>query len=96
MRRTPVGAREVQRDLGLSSPSVAWHHLEKLRELGLLRKNARGEYTLAKIALILSAVGVIAASIGVILAAVTMREIGKVAREIGRTAGEIGKASRER
>jgi DNA-binding transcriptional ArsR family regulator len=44
----PVGVREVQRDLGLSSPSVAWHHLEKLRELGLLRKNIEGEYSLAK------------------------------------------------
>ncbi|HYR04427.1 MAG TPA: hypothetical protein VEO75_03480, partial [Nitrososphaerales archaeon] len=26
----PVGVREVQRELGFSSPSVAYHHIEKL------------------------------------------------------------------
>jgi len=39
-----VGVREVQRGLNLSSPSVASHHLEKLMRLGLLNKNATGEY----------------------------------------------------
>ena len=41
-----VGVREVQRSLGLSSPSVAAHHLEKLLSLGLVEKTARGEYLL--------------------------------------------------
>ncbi len=42
-----LGAREVQRALGFSSPSVAFHHLEKLHRLNLLNKSATGEYTLA-------------------------------------------------
>jgi len=44
----PIGVREVQRDLGFSSPSVAWHHLEKLKDLELLQKTAEGEYVLSK------------------------------------------------
>ena len=40
-----VGVREVQRSLGLSSPSVAAHHLEKLLSLGLVEKSVRGEYS---------------------------------------------------
>jgi DNA-binding transcriptional ArsR family regulator len=40
-----VGVREVQRSLGLSSPSVAAHHLDKLLSLGLVEKNLRGEYS---------------------------------------------------
>jgi hypothetical protein len=43
---TGVGVREVQRSLGLSSPSVAAHHLEKLLSLGLVEKTSRGEYFL--------------------------------------------------
>lgn len=43
---TSVGVREVQRALGLSSPSVASHHLEKLLSLGLAEKTIRGEYLL--------------------------------------------------
>jgi DNA-binding transcriptional ArsR family regulator len=39
-----VGVREVQRSLGLSSPSVAAHHLDKLLSLGLVEKTVRGEY----------------------------------------------------
>jgi predicted DNA-binding transcriptional regulator len=39
-----VGVREIQRALKLSSPSVALHHLEKLEDLGLVRKKATGEY----------------------------------------------------
>lgn len=42
-----VGVRQVQRALGFSSPTLALYHLEKLRELGLVRKES-GEYVLAK------------------------------------------------
>jgi len=45
---TPVGVREIQRALGLSSPSVAAHHLDKLLSLGLVERNMRGEYFLAR------------------------------------------------
>ena len=45
-RKETVGVRPVQRALGLSSPSVALHHLEKLRSLGLLDKDKTGEYRL--------------------------------------------------
>jgi predicted DNA-binding transcriptional regulator len=41
-----VGIREVQRALGLSSPSIAVHHLEKLQDLGLITKKMTGEYVL--------------------------------------------------
>lgn len=47
MLRTPgshVGVREIQRQLHLSSPSVASHHLEKLVSLGLVDKSRIGEY----------------------------------------------------
>ena len=44
----PVGVRELQRSLGLSSPSVAYHHLDKLTRLGLIEKNQYGEYTIVK------------------------------------------------
>lgn len=37
-----VGVREVQRALGFKSPSTARHHLERLSELGLVRKSSRG------------------------------------------------------
>ena len=43
-----VGVREIQRSLGLSSPSVAAHHLEKLLSLGLVEKSVTGEYFLAQ------------------------------------------------
>ena len=43
---TSIGVREVQRSLGLSSPSVAAHHLDKLLSLGLAKKTIRGEYVL--------------------------------------------------
>jgi len=43
----PISAREVQRALHLSSPSVAHHHLEQLRELGLVQKQSSdGHYSL--------------------------------------------------
>ncbi|MFW9883456.1 MAG: hypothetical protein ACFFEX_03620 [Candidatus Thorarchaeota archaeon] len=41
---TPLTAREVQRGTELSSPSLSLHHLEKLRQFGLVEKNAHGEY----------------------------------------------------
>jgi DNA-binding transcriptional ArsR family regulator len=42
-----MSVREVQRALRFSSPSVASHHLEQLRELGLVRKeDVGGNYSL--------------------------------------------------
>ncbi|HUI23135.1 MAG TPA: hypothetical protein VLY82_01945 [Nitrososphaerales archaeon] len=43
-----VGVREVQKALGFSSPSVAFHHLDKLVELGVLEKDQYERYVLAK------------------------------------------------
>jgi predicted transcriptional regulator len=40
----PMSVREVQRSLHFSSPSVAQHHLEQLRELGLVQKQDIGGY----------------------------------------------------
>ncbi len=40
------GIREIQRALSLSSPSVAVHHLDKLQDLGLVRKKPTGDYVL--------------------------------------------------
>ena len=40
----PVGPREVMRGVNLSSPSVAYWHLQKLENAGLLQKNKTGEY----------------------------------------------------
>jgi len=43
----PMTIREVQRMLHFSSPSVAQHHLEQLRELGLVTKqDVGGNYSL--------------------------------------------------
>lgn len=42
-----MSVREVQRALHFSSPSVANHHLERLRDLGLVEKRGRGgDYSL--------------------------------------------------
>lgn len=38
----PLSIREVQRMLDLSSPGVAYHHLERLRRLGLVEKDTDG------------------------------------------------------
>ena len=43
-KRSPIGVRELQRALGFSSPSVAHHHLEKLKEIGLVAKDDAGRY----------------------------------------------------
>lgn len=42
----PMSVREVQRALHFSSPSVANHHLEQLRELGLVEKQDIGGHYL--------------------------------------------------
>jgi DNA-binding transcriptional ArsR family regulator len=39
---SPMSVREVQRILHFSSPSVAHHHLEQLRDLGLVEKQEIG------------------------------------------------------
>jgi DNA-binding transcriptional ArsR family regulator len=44
----PVGPRDVMRSLDLGSPSVAYRHLQKLEDAGLLMKNEYGEYFLKK------------------------------------------------
>ncbi len=42
----PVGTRDVTRGANLSSPSVAFRHLQKLEALGLIERNEYGDYTL--------------------------------------------------
>tara|TARA_B100001971_G_scaffold181668_1_gene178498 strand:- start:1307 stop:1756 length:450 start_codon:yes stop_codon:yes gene_type:complete len=42
-----VGVREIQRELGMSSPSVASHHLDKLRDLGIVDQDSYGRYFLS-------------------------------------------------
>jgi hypothetical protein len=44
----PVGPRDVLRGVHLNSPSVAYRHLQKLEDAGLLVKNNYGEYFLEK------------------------------------------------
>ncbi len=43
-----MGVREIQKALGFSSPSVAFHHLDKLVELGVVEKDQYDRYILAK------------------------------------------------
>jgi DNA-binding transcriptional ArsR family regulator len=43
-----AGVREVQKELGFSSPSVAFHHLDKLLGLGVVEKDEYDRYVLAK------------------------------------------------
>lgn len=40
----PMSARKVQKALHFSSPSVAQHHLEQLREMGLVQKQEVGSH----------------------------------------------------
>ncbi len=42
----PVGTRDVTRGACLSSTSVAHRHLQKLEDLGLIKKNSYGDYIL--------------------------------------------------
>lgn len=46
----PVGLRQVQRALKLSSPSVAAYHLAKLEDAGLVKRE-QGDYTVSKLIL---------------------------------------------
>lgn len=41
-QRKPIGVREVQRALKLSSPALAAYHLDKLEEAGLLKQTPDG------------------------------------------------------
>jgi len=41
-RNKPVGIRETQRALGFSSPTLALYHLEKLKDLGLIKQTPEG------------------------------------------------------
>jgi predicted DNA-binding transcriptional regulator len=43
-KKGPTGVREVQRDLGFSSPSVANYHIDKLVELTLVKQDEFGRY----------------------------------------------------
>ena len=44
----PVGIREVQRELGFSSPSIAFHHMEKLVRLGIVEQDNYSNYLITK------------------------------------------------
>ncbi len=44
----PVGVREAQRAVGLASPSTALYHLDKLREIGVIRKDEYGQYEIVE------------------------------------------------
>jgi hypothetical protein len=44
LTRDQMGVRDIQRTLGLSSPSVALHHLRKLAELDLVKQLPEGDY----------------------------------------------------
>lgn len=44
--KSPLGPRELARAANLSSPSVAYRHLQKLEELDLVEKNRHGEYAI--------------------------------------------------
>jgi hypothetical protein len=43
-----VGVREIQKELGFSSPSVAFHHLDKLMGLGIIERDQYERYVLVK------------------------------------------------
>jgi len=51
-RGKPVGPRDVMKGLKLSSPSVAYRHLQKLEDTDYLAKNEYGEYTVRRKAVI--------------------------------------------
>ncbi len=44
----PLTAREVQRGAELSSPSLSMHHLERLKQFGLVEKDVHGQYTIKR------------------------------------------------
>ncbi len=43
-----AGPRQIQRELGFKSPALASYHLDKLLDLGLVKKN-QGEYQLTEV-----------------------------------------------
>lgn len=45
LKHGPSELREVQRGLGLSTPSLASYHLEKLIDAGFASQNERGQYS---------------------------------------------------
>jgi DNA-binding transcriptional ArsR family regulator len=45
---SPLTAREIQRGAELSSPSLSMHHLERLRQYGLVDKDVHGQYTVKR------------------------------------------------
>ena len=47
-KKEAAGVREIQRGLGLSSPSVSSYHLEKLESLNVIKKNRFGNYEVSK------------------------------------------------
>jgi len=47
--KDPIGPRELQKSLGLSSPSVASFHLDKLERSGLAVKDEKGEYSVDRL-----------------------------------------------
>src|SRR5512132_317139 len=47
-KKAPSGIREVQRDLGLSSPSVAEYQVEKLVEMGLASRDSYGRVVVTR------------------------------------------------
>jgi DNA-binding transcriptional ArsR family regulator len=47
-RGRPVGPRDVMKSVKLSSPSVAYRHLQKLEDSGYLSKNEYGEYVILR------------------------------------------------
>lgn len=49
-QRDQVGISEIQKGLGLSSPSVAQYHIKKLLQLGLVREE-QGGYVVDKVIL---------------------------------------------
>ncbi|RDE16200.1 MAG: hypothetical protein C4K48_02105 [Candidatus Thorarchaeota archaeon] len=44
----PLTAREIQRGADLSSPSLSMHHLERLRQYGLVEKDVHGQYSVTR------------------------------------------------
>jgi DNA-binding transcriptional ArsR family regulator len=47
-RSRPYSAREIQRRIGLSSPSLALYHLRRLEEIGLVKEESDG-FSITKI-----------------------------------------------
>ena len=48
VRHQEAGVREIQKELGFSSPSVAFRHLDKLVEMGVAEKHENDRYALAR------------------------------------------------